>query len=499
MGESLPLGWAWARLGDICNVLDSKRVPVNLNDRLRRIEGLSQNNLYPYYGATGIVGFIDDYLFNGEYVLVGEDGAPFLDAYKPKAYIAKGKIWVNNHAHVIESLISSNYLCHYLNQMKYKEFVTGTTRLKLNQSKMIVIPVKIPPINEQHLIASKIDELFARLDYSTKTMQYIKTLLKVYRQAVLKYAFEGKLTEEWRQNNPTESAEELLTRIKEERQKHYDQQLADHEVGERKTRPKKPVAIATLDGLWNAPVNWSWLKTGDVMDPITNGYTPKAEFLSQNKGEVPFIKVYNLNFNGTLNFKKNPTFIPNIIHENDLRRSITHPDDVLINIVGPPLGKVSVVPNLYREFNINQAIVLFRPNNVVLSHYISYYLQNPIVINWLESTSKATAGQYNVKVSTCREIPIPLCTIEEQKKIANEIDFRLSIADHLEKTIDETLQKCESLKQSILKKAFEGKLVPQDPNDEPAEKLLERISDDREKRQQGNTKEYEGKRQRRKS
>lgn len=145
------------------------------------------------------------------------------------------------------------------------------------------------------------------------------------------------------------------------------------------------------------PKNWKWVKTSEAIKIINNGYTPKSQFLSNGFGEIPFIKVYNLNFDGSLNFKKNPTFIPSATHQSDLKRSICYPGDVLINIVGPPLGKVSIVTNQYPEWNINQASVLFRPNEQILSKYISYFLQNPVTINWLEGTSKATAGQWNVK------------------------------------------------------------------------------------------------------
>ncbi|WP_321419568.1 restriction endonuclease subunit S [uncultured Methanomethylovorans sp.] len=135
---------------------------------------------------------------------------------------------------------------------------------------------------------------------------------------------------------------------------------------------------------------------------------------------------------------------------------VTYPEDVLINIVGPPLGKVSIVTKQFPEWNINQAIVLFRPNRWVISKIISYYLQNPKTIHWLENTSKATAGQYNVKVSTCREIPFPLCSVEEQHAIVEEIETRLSVCDKMAQDIDEALEKAEALRQSILKRLLRG-------------------------------------------
>lgn len=120
---------------------------------------------------------------------------------------------------------------------------------------------------------------------------------------------------------------------------------------------------------------------------------------------------------------------------------------------------MSIVTNEYPEWNINQAIVLFRPNKNVISKYISYFHQNFVTVHWLENTSKATAGQWNVKVSTCREIPCPLCPIEEQHRIVQEIESRLSVCDKIEETIGQALRQAETLRQSILQRAFAGRLV----------------------------------------
>lgn len=172
---------------DIC---DTFRKPINSSERASRIKGKEQSELYPYYGATGQVGFIDDYITDGEYVLLGEDGAPFLDAFSNKAYIISGKTWVNNHAHVLRSKTNNKFLCYYLNSFNYKGYVSGTTRLKLTQAEMKRIPVPVPPLSEQERIVSRIEELFSQLDAGVETLKKTKAQLAVYRQAVLKEAFE---------------------------------------------------------------------------------------------------------------------------------------------------------------------------------------------------------------------------------------------------------------------------------------------------------------------
>src|SRR3546814_161634 len=118
MGEglSIPRNWTLAPLEDVCDILDSMRIPVNATKRAKRLEGKRSADLYPYYGATGQVGAIDGYLFDGECVLIGEYGAPFLEPFRDTAYTVNGRFWVNNHAHILKSCFSNKYLCFYLNQ-----------------------------------------------------------------------------------------------------------------------------------------------------------------------------------------------------------------------------------------------------------------------------------------------------------------------------------------------------------------------------------------------
>ena len=187
--KNLPEGWVVSRLEDVVDILDSQRIPVNAKERENR------KGKIPYYGATGQVGWIDDYLFDEELVLLGEDGAPFLDADKQKAYIIRGKSWVNNHAHVLKAKngIPNAYIKHYLDIVNYQKFITGTTRFKLNQSAMRQIPIPIAPPVVQKLIVSEIE---SRLSVAEEIEEIININLKRaerLRQAILKKAFSGRL------------------------------------------------------------------------------------------------------------------------------------------------------------------------------------------------------------------------------------------------------------------------------------------------------------------
>lgn len=181
--------WKYLPLNKAAEICDNLRKPINSKERNERIAGKSVSELFPYYGATGQVGYIDDYITDGEYVLLGEDGAPFLSAFAEKAYIINGKTWVNNHAHILKSHTSNKFLCYYLNSFNFKGYVSGTTRLKLTQASMKQIMVPVPPLEEQHRIVTRIEELFSQLDSGVETLKKTKEQLKVYRQAVLKEAF----------------------------------------------------------------------------------------------------------------------------------------------------------------------------------------------------------------------------------------------------------------------------------------------------------------------
>ena len=166
----LPDGWTACRLEQVADILDNLRKPINSSERDSRIRNRQIDELYPYYGATGQVGLIDDYIINGNYLLLGEDGAPFLDKNAIKAYSISGKSWVNNHAHILSPKIDFEFLQYSLNQIDYSEYVNGSTRLKLTQTDMRSIKIMLPPLAEQKRIKSKIQTLFSQLDLMMESL-----------------------------------------------------------------------------------------------------------------------------------------------------------------------------------------------------------------------------------------------------------------------------------------------------------------------------------------
>lgn len=256
--------------------------------------------------------------------------------------------------------------------------------------------VDIPSLGEQATIVEKIEELFSQIDTGIETLGKIKTQLNTYKQALLKTVFEDG-TEEHR-------LEELC-------------------------------------------------------EFITKGTTPKKDKMNNDGAGIPFIKVYNLTFDSSLDFSIDPTFVDEGTHKGFLTRSVVYPGDVLMNIVGPPMGKVSIVPDTYPEWNINQAIARFRCHNELNNKYLAYYLNYAKTVENMMKKSKATAGQFNLTLEICRDITIPLPKLEEQNRIVKRLDEELSVCKQIENTVANALAQAEALRQSVLKKAFEGRLV----------------------------------------
>jgi type I restriction enzyme S subunit len=207
--HEIPPNWTWQHVGNIIDVFNSKRKPLKQADRDKR------SGEYPYYGAFGIIDDIDDFLFDGRYLLLAEDGKNLESRQRPISLIAGGKFWVNNHAHVIQGKegIKLDYLKYFFNSptIEIDQFLTGMDQVKLNKNSMIKIPVPVPPEKEQKEIVRRVESLFTMAENFEKQYKDAKTRTKRLTQSILAKAFRGELVP---QDDDDEPASELLARIK---------------------------------------------------------------------------------------------------------------------------------------------------------------------------------------------------------------------------------------------------------------------------------------------
>lgn len=480
LGE-LPEGWAAVTLEAVADVHDNLREPVNSTERKKRV------GPFPYYGATGQVGWIDDFRQDGEYILLGEDGAPFFDFTKDKAYLVSGKCWVNNHAHVLkgrEGVCLNRYLLYALNQVNYRGYANGTTRLKLTQAAMRQLPINLAPLAEQHRIVAKIEELFSELDQGVASLKTAREQLKVYRQSLLKNAFEGKLTAAWRaaHRDQLETATALQQRIARERQARYQQQLADWQTtGQAGPKPKQPKHLPPLTPeelaeLPELPAGWGWVRPEEIasQERYSIGIGPFGSCLKVSdyrESGVPLIFVKNIT---RFNFSTDLKYIAQEKFE-ELSAHSVQALDLLITKMGDPPGDCEIYPEGSPTAVLTADCLKFRLWDKFANRLLYKYCINSNFVKRQLGLITRGVAQKKISVERFKTIALPLMSVEEQKVLVEELESKLSEADQLDQTLATALQQADALRQSILKKAFHGQLVKQAKNEEPATVLLERI------------------------
>ena len=225
---------------------------------------------------------------------------------------------------------------------------------------------------------------------------------------------------------------------------------------------------------FEVPEGWAWCRLEDIAY-VAAGSTPSKESFVENG--VPYIKMYNLR-NQKIDFEFHPQYITEEVHNNKLARSRTQPGDLLMNIVGPPLGKLAIIPESLPKANFNQAAVLIRPFKFkpAITQYLLYYLSELSEINSI--STKGSAGQVNISLTQSQQMRIALPPLAELERITQKIESLFSKIGVLETSIDNIYDHISKIKSGILEKALSGKLVSQDKTDEPAITLLKSINPD---------------------
>jgi len=342
--------------------------------------------------------------------------------------------------------------------------------------------IPLPPLPEQHRIIAKIEELFTKLDAGVEALKLVQSKLIRYRQSVLKAAIEGKLTAEWREQHKDEleSADKLLERIlKERREKWEAEQSAKYEA-QGKTPPKnwknkykEPTAPNTTD-LAALPEGWVWCTGDQLTIKIVDGTHHTPKYTEQG---IPFISVKNVR-NDKIYFNA-CKYISEEEHIRLIKRCFPQKGDVLITKSGT-IGRTAVIDS-HQEFSLFVSVALLkRCSEAIYSKYLKLFLDGYIQSINVQQIVKGGVIK-NLHLEDLRIVPLRLVSEAEQEEIVRKVDQLYSIIEKMDSLIESELKRAQSLHQSILKCAFEGKLVPQDPNDEPASGLLERIKSEKAK------------------
>jgi type I restriction enzyme S subunit len=488
---SIPVGWALPCIGDVATLLAGYGFPTEYQGR--------SNGELPFFK----VGDISEawqrnerLLTSAKHYLTHDDAAQLRAKPLPKGSVVFAKIGaaisLNRRAILsTPSLIDNNciglsanadvldtdYLFYFTCTLRLGETSRASVVPSLRKSDIDPIPLPLPPLGEQRRIVAKIEELFSDLDAGVAALKRAKANLKRYRAAVLKAAVEGKLTEEWRAKHPAkEPASELLARIlKERRQKWESDQLAKFAATgkqppknwrEKYVEPSPP----ETDGLPELPDDWCWAS----VEQLGNVQLGRQRSPKNRSDEFPtkYIRAANLTETGLdLTDVMDMEFQPK-----ELETYRLHPGDILLSEAsGSPdqVGKPVVWKGEIEDCCFQNTVIRLRPMGIsseyTLTVFRHYYRSK------LFAKVSAGVGINHLSAGKFSALPFPLAPDVEQKQIVAEVEEQLSIIAVAERQLESKLTRAARLRQSILKRAFEGKLVPQDPSDEPASVLLERL------------------------
>ena len=490
--HDLPIGWVHTSVVEIAESIQYGHT-ASASDRadgprFLRITDI-QDNQVDWRTVPSCVISADDIekykLLSGDIVFArtgATTGKSFLIGNCPLAVFASYLIRLRMHSEVFSPYVQTYFLTNdYWRQIEGGKRGIGQPNVNAKVLGKITLP--LAPINEQRRIVEKVDELFSDLDVGIAALKRAKANLKRYRAGVLKAAVDGSLTAEWRATTSiTETGSQLLEKILAERRRRWEaEQLAKFEAAE-KTPPKnwqekyvepEPPDTSELPDL---PDGWCWAALESIAD-LVGGITKDQKRSREGTKEVPYLRVANVQ-RGYLDLKEMKTIhaSPEDIADLRLLRG-----DILFTEGGDrdKLGRGWIwqeeLPECIHQNHIFRARLI---DSVVEPKFISHH-GNTFGRDWFTTAGKQTTNLASINLGILRRFPVPLPPAEEQQQIIAEVDHQLSVVDAALAQVEQDLTRANQLRQSILRRAFEGKLVPQDPSDEPASVLLERIRQER--------------------
>ncbi|MDC3379160.1 restriction endonuclease subunit S [Planctomycetota bacterium] len=477
-----PPHWLAVALSEVADLqngcpFNAKLFNNNAGFPLLRIRDVGAPDTKTYYTGD----YEDDYIVRRGDVVVGMDGEFRVRRWQGRPALLNQRVCrvIHRSSHIDERFLFT-ILQPYVSAI---EAVTSSLTVKHLSSKNVAkLQVALPPLNEQRRIVGEIEALAASSRRAREALEQVPALLERFRQSALAAAFRGDLTAEWRMQNPDlEPASILLDRLRAERRRSWEedylakQRAKGKEPKNDRWRAKYQPLDSESECLFELPAGWTWARTELVVLPgtvITYGIVlPKGHVPSG----VPYIRGKDIDDDGQINVAGLRRTAPEIAAKH-ARSSLTT-GDVLLCVIRHL--RVAIVGDGLEGANLTQGTVRLRPSSAMRGDFLAAYLASPHAQTWMKRKYVGMAMP-RINVAHARAVPIPVPPIEEQKTIANLLEALEQGRRMSREAVSAGMLTQERLHQSILAKAFRGELVPQDPNDEPASVLLQRIRADRE-------------------
>ena len=412
----IPEGWEWVRFGTITINRDSERIPLSVDERSKLMK------TYDYYGASGVIDKVDKYLFNKPLLLIGEDGANLINRSTPIAFIAKGKYWVNNHAHVLDYVNEDlmQYMCWYINAISLVDYVTGTAQPKMNQEKMNSILVALPPLEEQKRIVTKIEELLPKVEEYGKAQEALDKLNaelpERLKKSILQEAISGRLVP---QDPNDEPASILLDRIRQEKQRLVKE-------GKLKKKDLEETPISEDEKPFEIPEGWEWCRVKTILNVYSARRVHEKDWRTSG---IPFYRAREIGKLADNGYVNNELFIEPALYQEFSKSGVPLTGDLMVTAVGT-LGKTYIVKEGEVFYYKDGSVLCFNNKFKMDPQFLKYYIESPTFIDQYANESQGTTVATLTMVRV-NEYLIPLPPLAEQHRIVAKLEQLLGEIDKL--------------------------------------------------------------------
>ncbi|OEF42915.1 restriction endonuclease subunit S [Vibrio cyclitrophicus 1F289] len=498
---AIPKHWIVAKTDSICDITDyvANGSFAALKEHVTYLDTLDYAVLVRFTdftkGWNGNYKYVTkdayDFLYKSSVnpgdIVIANVGAPGKSFIVPNLgmpmTLGPNSILLKSGSHLLNNFLKYFFQSQWFDRL-ISEITTGTAQKKFNKTGFRALFFPFPPEKEQERIVEKLDEMFSELDSGVKELKLAQIKLTQYRQSLLKSAVEGSLTQQWRETNSgnlQETGAQLLERILIERRERWEQQKLEEFKAKDKKPPKNWQAkypeptSPEVEGLPELPDGWVWATIDQLA--ISKRYGSSSKTNDDSSG-VPVLRMGNIQ-DGKLDYG-NLKYLPS--DHKEFPELLLNDGDLLFNRTNSAelVGKTAIYRDIGKPVSYASYLISVTFSKHVLPEIAAHYINSVLGKKWVAEVMNQTAGQANVNGTKLGHLAIPLPPSAEQKVLLDEISNEFDSIDRQVEATELGLKQSEAQRKNILKSAFSGQLVPQDPNDEPASVLLDKIKTERE-------------------